>query len=276
MKSFLRILCPLLLGLCSIVFLAPLLFVLTGSLMRPNEFAHAYGANALRFPALVPRLASPAQYTALLFNTPSFLNAYWNSLLIASIICACQLFFALPCAYGLSKLRFRGRQPLLFTYVVMMMLPFQVTMLPMYQLVKALNLLDSRWSLIIPEIFAPFTVFFLAQFLHRLPNELIEAVRLESSSPFVLYRHLIVPLSMPGIVSSIVLSFVETWNMVEKPLLYLSDMRTYPLSMLLYEAGNRATATTLAGCVLYLVPVLLLWNCFKDDICTGIAQLQIK
>lgn len=276
MKGFLRGLYPLLLVICSVLFLAPLLFVLTGSLMNSSEFARAYGGNALRFPAVIPRFATFSQYTALLFNTINYLAAYWNSLFIAIVTCAFQLLFSLPCAFGLSKLRFRGRRLWLFTYVVMMMMPFQVTMLPMYQLIRALHLFDSRWSLIIPEIFAPFSVFFLSQFIHQLPNELMEAIRMESSNPFVLYRCLVIPLSKPGIISAAVLSFVETWNMVEKPLLYLSDMRNYPLSLLLYDAGNHATATTLAGCVLYLVPILLLWNCFKDDICNSITPIQLK
>lgn len=276
MKRSLYGVCVLLLGMCSILFLAPLLFVFTGSLMGSAEFAQSYGANNLGFPPVVPRLASLTQYATLLFNTPGYLNAYWNSLFIAVTICAFQLLFALPCAYGLAKLRFRGCRSILFTYIVMMMMPFQVTILPMYQLVKWFGLLNTRWALIVPEVFAPFTVFFLAQFIRQLPNEFIEALRLESSSPFALYRYLVLPLCKPGIAAAMVLSFVETWNMVEKPLLYLNDMRNYPLSMQLYEAGTQATATTLAGCILYIIPVVLLWGCFKDDICTGIAQLQIK
>ena len=276
MKRLLYGLCLFLLAICSVLFLAPLLFVLTGSLMGSGEFTRSYGANALRFPSVIPRLASLTQYATLLFNTPGYLKAYWNSLFIAATICGLQLLFALPCAYGLSKLRFSGCRMLLFVYIVMMMMPFQVTMLPMYQLVKWFGLFNSRWALILPEVFAPFTVFFLAQFMHQLPNELIEALRLESSSPFDLYRYLVVPLCKPGIAAAMVLSFVETWNMVEKPLLYLSDTRNYPLSMLLYEAGTKATATTLAGCILYMIPVVLLWGCFKDDIWYGISQLQMK
>lgn len=276
MKRLSRWLCLLLLGICSILFLAPLLFVFTGSLMGSNEFIHSYGTNALRFPSVIPRLATFSQYATLLFNAPGYLYAYWNSLFIAAAICGFQLLFALPCAYGFAKLSFRGNRFLFFTYIVMMMMPFQVTMLPMFQLVKWFDLLDSQWSLILPEIFAPFIVFFLTQFIHQIPNEMIEAVRLESSNPFVLYRYLIIPLSKPGLIATTILSFVETWNMVEKPLLYLSDVKKYPMSMLLYEAGNQVSATTMAGCILYLLPVVLLWGSFKDDICSGISQLQIK
>lgn len=276
MKHTTRILSLLFLGLSALLFLSPLLFVLTGSLMDKGEFTRTYGAHALRFPAVVPRLATLSQYGTLLLNTPGYLAAYWNSLFIALCVCLLQLLFALPCAYGFAKLDFRWRKSVLFIYVVMMMMPFQVTMLPMYQLIKWFGLFDTRWALIIPEIFTPFTVFFVTQFMYQLPGELIEAIRLESDSPIIIYRHLAIPLCKPGIIAAMILSFVETWNMVEKPLLYLSDARAYPLSMLLYEAGNRASATTLAGCILYIIPVLLLWGCFKHDICKGISQMQIK
>ena len=112
--------------------------------------------------------------------------------------------------------------------------------------------------------------------MNQLPQELIESIQLETSSALAVYQYLVIPACKPGIVATIILSFVETWNMVEKPLLYISEIQHYPLSMLLYEAGKRVTPTTLAGCVLYTVPVFLLWICFKDEICQGIARLQIK
>ncbi len=256
--------------------LLPLRFVLTGSLMGRMEFSRGYGASALSLPPLMPRVASMSQYIGLLFNTPGYLFAYWNSLFIGLSICLFQFLTAIPCAYGLAKLRFRGRRALLFLYVVMMMMPFQVTMLPVYQMVQKMGLYDSRWALIVPEIFAPFTVFFMAQSIKLLPGELIEAVRLESSSPMTLYGHLIIPLCKPAIIAGAVLSFVETWNMVEKPLIFIQDIRAYPLSMLLHQAGELASPATLAGCMLYMVPVLLIWMTYKTEICAGISQLEIK
>ncbi len=256
--------------------LLPLLFVLTGSLMGRTEFTLSYGATALPFPPFTPRMASLSQYVDLLFNTPGYLFAYWNSLFIGLSICLFQILTAIPCAYGLSKLRFKGRQTLLFLYVVMMMMPFQVTMLPLYQLVQKMGLFDSHWALIVPEIFAPFTVFFMAQSLKLLPDELIEALKLESSSPMILYKHLIIPICKPAIIAGAVLSFVETWNMVEKPLIFIQDIRVYPLSMLLHQAGELASPATLAGCVLYMVPVLLIWMSYKTEICSGISKLEIK
>lgn len=223
MKRWTRRLFFFLLLLCSALFLAPILFVVTGSLMGTREFSQTYGIGTMAFPRIVPSLATFEQYGALLFNTPSYLMAYWNSLFIATSVCVLQLLFALPCAYGFAKLRFRLSNGLYFAYIVMMMMPFQVTMLPMYQMMKWLNLYNTSWSLIVPEIFAPFTVFLLTQSMTHLPDELIESVRLESSSSYILFRYLIIPLSKPGIVSAMVLSFVETWNLVEKPLLYLTD-----------------------------------------------------
>lgn len=264
------------LSLFSALFLLPLLFVLTGSLMGSREFASVYGSNQLRFPPLLPRLASLSQYGQLLLNSPGYLSVYWKSLFLAACICLLQLIVGIPCAYGFATLSFRSRKLLLFLYVIMMMMPFQVTMLPMYQLIQRLGWFDSYWALIVPEIFAPFTVFMLTQFMNQLPHELIESIQLETSSALAVCQYLVIPACKPGIVATIILSFVETWNMVEKPLLYISEIQHYPLSMLLYEAGKRVTPTTLAGCVLYTVPVFLLWICFKDEICQGIARLQIK
>lgn len=146
------------LSLFSALFLLPLLFVLTGSLMGSREFASVYGSNQLRFPPLLPRLASLSQYGQLLLNSPGYLSAYWKSLFLAACICLLQLIVGIPCAYGFATLSFRSRKLLLFLYVIMMMMPFQVTMLPMYQLIQRLGWFDSYWALIVPEIFAPFTV----------------------------------------------------------------------------------------------------------------------
>lgn len=244
--------------------------------MGSREYSHSYLQNGLPFPPVVPRLASLAQYGSLLFNAPGFLLAFWRSLLIALSICCLQLLFCIPCAYGLSKLRFRGRNAILFLCVVVTLMPFQVTMLPMYQIVRTLGLLDRSLALIVPEIFAPFTVFILTQFIHHLPDECVESVRLETSSAVVIYRSLVLPIVRSGITSAVILSFVETWNMVEKPLRYLSDVRIFPLSMLLHEAGKQLSSTTMAGSVLYDLPVRLLWWLFQEDLANGMSALRIK
>ena len=258
------------------MFLLPLLFVLTGSLMGSAAFQHTYGQQALPFPPVIPRLATIEQYIELMLNTPGFLSAYWNTLRIALITCALQFLIGVPCAYGLTKTRLHGRRLILYLYALMMMMPFQVTMLPMYQTVRKLGLFDSRWSLILPEAFAPLTIFLLVQSMKTLPDELLEASRLETNSRLVLLRSIVIPLCKPSILAAMILSFVETWNMIEKPLLYISSIQNEPLSMLLHEAGQQASSTTLAGCVLYMIPVILLWANFQEEICQGVSLIQMK
>ena len=265
-----------LLLLTALMFLLPLLFVLTGSLMGSTEFQRAYGPQSLSYPPAVPRLATMAQYLELMLNTPGFLSAYWNTLRIALVTCALQFLIGVPCAYGLAKTRLRGRRIILYLYVLMMMMPFQVTMLPMYQTIQKLGLMDSRWALILPEAFAPLTIFLLVQSMKAMPDELLEASRLETNSRLVLLRSIVIPLCKPSILTAMVLSFVETWNMVEKPLLYISSIRNEPLSMLLHEAGQQVSGITLAGCVLYMIPVMLLWANFQEEICQGVSMIQIK
>ena len=262
--------------LTALIFLLPLLFVLTGSLMGSSEFQRTYGQQNLSYPPTIPRLATLEQYIELMLNTPGFLSAYWNTLWIALSTCALQFLIGVPCAYGLAKTRLRGRRMILYLYVLMMMMPFQVTMLPMYQTIQKLDLLDSRWSLILPEAFAPLTIFLLVQSMKTIPDELLEASRLETSSRLVLLRSIVIPLCKPSILTAMILSFFETWNMVEKPLLYISSIRNEPLSMLLHEAGQQVSSTTLAGCVLYMIPVILLWANFQEEICQGVSLIQVK
>ena len=262
--------------LIGLIFLLPLLLVLTGSLMGSSEFQRAYGQQSLSYPPTVPRLATMEQYIELMLNTPGFLSAYWNTLWIALAACALQFLIGVPCAYGLAKTKLRGRRMILYLYVLMMMMPFQVTMLPMYQTIQKLDLMDNRWALILPEAFAPLTIFLLVQSMKTLPDELLEASRLETNSRLVLLRSIVIPLCKPSILTAMILSFVETWNMVEKPLLYISSIRNEPLSMLLHEAGQQVSSTTLAGCVLYMIPVILLWANFQEEICQGVSLIQMK
>jgi len=257
----------------SAVLLAPVLFLVTGSLMTAGEFARTYGGNLPAFPAVVPRMASPEQYGTLLLNTPGYLIAFWNTLLIAVCIGLGQIAVGLPCAFAMAKGKIRCRV-LFFLYIVMMMMPFQVTMLPMYRLVKWFGMFDSRTSLIIPEIFAPFTVFLLVQFIRKLPDEMMEAAYLETKNPMTILCRVVAPLVRPGINAALILSFVETWNMVEKPLLYLTSEELYPLGMLLSKANQTYSVTAMAGSVLYILPVYLLWYGYQDEICQSIANLN--
>jgi multiple sugar transport system permease protein len=156
-----------------------------------------------------------------------------------------------------------------------MMMPFQVTLLPNYIQARFLGIYDTYWAIILPGVFAPFGVFLLRQFMRYIPDEFIEAVSLESQSVADILRIAIIPALKPGIIALAVLSFAESWNMVEQPLVLMEDSLRYPLSIALNSIIERSTNVAFAGSVIFMIPIVILYCYFDEHIFKGIGNLRI-
>lgn len=259
----------------SIIFLFPVLASIAGSFMTSSEISYRYGENAIKnYITLIPDRITINQYYILLIENYRYLNMFWNSFKLTFIIASVHTVVAVLAAYVFAKVNFKERDTIFFIYIVVMMMPFQVTLLPVYIQARLLNIYDTWLAIILPGIFAPFGVFLMRQFIKYIPDEFLEAVALESNSVLDLFRIAVIPAAKPGIIALMVLNFAENWNMVEQPIILLEDQLKYPLSIALNSIIERSTNIAFAGSVVYMIPIIILYFYFEEYIISGLTSMK--
>lgn len=255
---------PAVLLLLAAVICLPLLMLLGGSFMGRDEAAEkigpvlsGIGGRAEFF--LIPDYPTLRGYVELLLDSPNFFTMFWNSCLIVFPVLLGQLLTAVPAAWGFAKYRFRGKKALFTLYIVLMLMPFQVTMVSNYLVLSDLSLLNTRWAVILPGVFSTFPVFIMYRFFRAVPDALLEAAAIDGAGPLRAFWHIGLPLGAPGIASAMLLSFLEYWNVLEQPLTFLKDKSLWPLSLFLSEIGANQAAVSLAASVIMLIPPLLVF-----------------
>lgn len=200
-----------------------------------------------------------------------YLLRFWKSLGLSLTIGFFQLFLSAMAGYGFAKSRFPGKNVLFFLLMVMMILPLQVTLVPNYLVLKELNLLNTYYALALPAIFVPLGTFIMTRSFQSVPNEIIEAARLDGCSQLTIVWHICAPMNKSGLVCTFLLSFLDSWNMVEQPIVYLEDVANYPLSVGLATASLDDPAVQLVCCILAALPPLALFANYKRELVEGIA-----
>ena len=195
------------------------------------------------------------QYLLLLQNS-RFFHAFWNSVLYTAAILAVNLPLSLLAAYGFSRFVFRGREVLFWIYIVMMLMPFQATVVPQYLTLTLLGIADTPWSVVLPNMFATFGTFLMTQYMRSFDRSLYEAAQLDGMNSFTVFWRLVLPVCKPVIAVLTVLSFVNYWSLVEQPSMFLEQASMQPLSIRLNSSDVRASAQA-AGVVFCILPLLL-------------------
>lgn len=205
---------------------------------------------------------------------PVYLRSLIISLFIAIVSTFGAIVLSVFAAFVFAKINFGASKILLFIYVVVMLMPFQVTMLPQYLMTKSLNLYDNVFAIILPFIFSPLAVFFLTQSFKTFPTEIIEAAYLDTSSLIVILTRVILPATRPSIICMGVLMFTESWNVVAEPLILVEEIN-YPLSVIINQiSANDILA--LASTVIFFIPPCLLFSIFESEIMNGIGECKLK
>ncbi|WP_308634844.1 carbohydrate ABC transporter permease [Paenibacillus silvisoli] len=276
------------LTLIGIMMLLPIIVSFTNSLMTEQEIGSNYdligimtdistgGKDAFVNLKLIPDWVSFEQYGKVLLATPIYLNLFWNSVYMVALIIAGQVIVGALAAYAFAKLRFRGRDRLFFVYLAAMLMPFQVTLVPNYIIADALGLLNSASAIVLPGIFGAFGVFMLRQFMVALPSAYVEAAYMDGAGHIRIFSGIIVPLIKPGIAALIVLLFVDYWNMVEQPLIFLEDAYKQPLSVYLAVVQQEARGVGFAASVFYMLPMVLLFLYAESYFIEGVQMSGIK
>ena len=169
-----------------------------------------------------------------------------------------QLLIGAPAAWAFARLKFPGRRGIFALYVLLMVLPFQVTQVSNYLVLDCLGLLNSHLALILPGIWSTFPVFIMTRSFEAVPGALLEAAYLDGAGELQAFFLVGLPAGYPGIVTAMVLSFIDAWNALEQPVAYLKDMSLWPLSLSLPEiVSDKAAVAFAAGIVMMLPPVLV-------------------
>ena len=253
------------------MFLMPTVLTITNSFMTQSEITANYGQvfqNAtdgksfikdtinLKF---IPDKVSFSQYFTVLLKSPDFLYKFWNSVILVAPIVLAQLMVASVAAYGFTRWRGKVRDTIFFAYVILMLMPYQVTLVPNYLVSDFLGLLNTRWAIILPGAFAPISVFLLTKSMRRIPVSLIESAKLDGAGEWHIFWNICLPQCRSALYSIAILVFIDYWNMVEQPLILLPDASQQPLSVYLSQINAGEIGIAFAAAVVYMVPGLLMF-----------------
>lgn len=208
-----------------------------------------------------------------LLDDPEFYVVFWNSVKLTVCIVALQMVTAVPAAFGFSRWKGRLSHALFYLYTILMLLPFQVTMLSNYLVIDRLNLLDTSFAVILPGAFSTFPVFILYHFFKALPQEITEAFSLDCSSSFQLFVRISIPMVKPGITAAALLGAVEYWNMIEQPLLFLKTLSLWHFSLYMPKMTEENIPYVFVFSFLVMVPMLMLMLLGKENLENGIGTM---
>ena len=224
-----------------------------------------------------PAVFSLRQYYKIFIEDSTYLRLFCNSALYAGAILLGQALVIPLTAYALSRFTFRGRDAIFFCILILLFLPFQVTMAPSVMMLRWLGLMDTVWAVILPMCFSPFYIFLLRQFMVSIPNELLEAGMVDGVGAVRGFVHVILPVCKPILGAAAALSFADCWNMVEQPLVYLANRQDLrPLSVMFNQISTEGADVAFAGSALYILPTLLIYLYFQEDIVAGIQLSELK
>lgn len=283
LRQILLVLMTIFAAAAAIIFLLPTVLTITNSFMSQTEINANYGVvfNSvtdsktfisktvnLKF---IPDIVSFSQYFSVLFKTPDYLLKFWNSVILTVPIVIFQTVVALFASYGFSRLTGKLKEIIFFVYIILMLMPYQVTLVPNYLVSEKLGILDTRWAIILPGIFSPFAVFLLTKAMKRIPKTYFEAAMLDGANEFQIFTSICYPMVRSAVFSVLMLVFIDYWNMVEQPLILLSDENMHPLSVFLSKINSGDTGLAFAVAVIYMMPSLLMFLYGEDYLVEGIT-----
>ena len=274
-KTVLSVLATALMILFAIFAMVPFAFMFMSSL-KPGTEIMRYGLT-LKFD---PSISSFENYTAL--NTYRD-GVYWHWYKSSAIIMIMQtgigLFFSSLVGYGLAMYQFKGRNLIFSLVLIVMMLPFEILLLPMYQMMIKVKMMNTYFGVIIPYLVPPFMIFFFRQYCLGIPRELMEAGRIDGCSDYGIFWRLMVPILVPAFGAMTILSCMNSWNNLLWPMIILQSetKHTIPIGMgtTITPYGN-AYDVLMPGAVMAVVPIVIIYLCAQKAFITGLTAGSVK
>lgn len=255
----------------AILTLTPLVWMVSASLMPAGQ------ANSAP-PRLLPQPATVEHYVAL-FTRLALARSFANSALIAIVTTGLSLLFNAMAGYAFAKLRFPGRDRLFQVLLAGLVIPAQVGMLPLFLMLKGLGLVNTLWGVMIPYLATIFGIFMVRQFALGIPDDLLDAARIDGAGEFRIFRTVVLPVIQPVLATQAAFSFLAAWNDFLWPLIVLSDERKFTLPVALANlVGEHVQDTELmmAGSVLTVLPVIVLFLALQRFYTQGVLVGSVK
>jgi len=259
----------------------PILLLATGALMGRDELREGLspvftGMGDYIEWNLMPDYPTFENYKKLLLETPQFFVLFWNSVKMAGCILIGQLLVGVPAAWSFAVYRFRFGKAVFTLYVVLMLLPFQVMMLSNYLVLDQLGLMNTQWAVILPAAFSTFPVFICYGGFRQIPAAMLESARIDGAGEAAVFIKIGLPLGKGGILSALVLGFLEYWNLMEQPLAFLDNKELWPLSLYLPEITWQQAGYAFSASVITLIPSVFVFLMGQDYLEQGIVYAGLK
>ena len=290
----------------AVSFLLPTVLTIANSFMTTSEISSNYGVMYgnmtgdrktyisenvnLKF---IPDFVSFEQYSTVLFKSPEYLFKFWNSVILTVPITVFQILVAIFAAYGFSRYEGKVKSIIFFSYIILMLMPYQVTLVPNFLVADFIKntatefftqqgkplpeyISNMRWSIILPGIFSPFSVYLLTKVMKRIPVSYIEAAKLDGANELQVLFRVCLPLCKGALVSVVMLVFIDYWNMVEQPIVMMKESDLHPLSVFLSQINTGDVGMAFAVGVVYMIPTILMFLYGEEYLVEGITAGGIK
>lgn len=261
-----------------LVLLIPLIVMVFPYLYMISMSLKGDGMIIKSFTDIFPKQITLQNYVDVLGSGP-FGRYFLNSTIIAVSVVVGNILFGSMVGYAFAKLTFVGKNVLFMIILSTMMIPFQVTLIPLFLLMRELGWIDTYAALIIPNLIAPMSIFLMRQYMSGLPNEIIEAAKMDGSTEFGVFWRIILPLAKPAVGVLIIVQFLGSWNNFIFPLILTNSehMRTLPLGLALYKGFNSIDwVHMMAASCISTLPVLLVFIIFQKYIIAGMTSGAVK
>lgn len=264
-----KVIVYVLLTLTAIVALTPLLWLVAATTKGPDDLFH--------YTFFAPR-ATMQNYTDLFSKVP-FGRYFVNSVFVTSATVIIQLFFSSLAGFALAKYEFRGKKAIMFLMLATLMIPGQVVMAPLYELLYKMGFVDKHIGLIIPGAVSVFGIFLFRQSIQQIPDELLQAARIDGCSEFRIYWDIVMPVSRPMIGAFCLIGFMGAWNSFLWPqiLLHRSENFTLPIALnQLVGLYSQQYGMLMAGTLLAVLPVVVLFLLLQKEFVAGLTAGAVK
>lgn len=262
-----------LIGIIAVFFTIPLIWMVCTSLKTdPEVFARDW--------KWLPVVAQWKNYANVWANEYApMARSFWNSFVVVFWSIAGQLSFASIAAYAFAKINFKGKNGVFALFLASMMIPAQVTIIPRFMLFKTIGLYNSLWAIILPNLFGVSAMFMLRQFYMGLPDDLVEAAKIDGAGHFRIFLQIMLPLTKAAVVSMLILTFISAWNEYLSPLIFLIDEKKFLVSQIIrwyMEEDSDPTHLIMTASTISLIPTLILFVFGQKYFVEGIASSGVK
>ena len=288
-KAIQRCITLFMLTILACVFLFPIVLTVVNSFMSPFEITNRYSSTVtasngfartglIHFVdmTLIPSFVSFRQYMKLLIEEPLYLGLFWNSVKLTLPVVVGQILISVPGAYAFELSRFKYKEAVFFIYIVVMLLPLQVVLVPNYMVADFFNIKSSYLAIIMPGIFHPFGIFLARQFLKGTPKEYIEAAKVDGAGHIRILVLVIVPMIKTAIAALTILTFIDYWNLVDQAIIFIDKAINEPFSVYLSRLSETNLEIVFAASCFYMLPVVLIFLYGQESMVKGIQLSGIK